>query len=48
LDELLSTLERSALEEALSASDGDRADAAALLGLKLAQFNKRASSHELS
>jgi two-component system response regulator AtoC len=48
LDDLLRTLERSALEEALSASDGDRADAAALLGLKLAQFNKRASAHELS
>jgi two-component system response regulator AtoC len=48
LDDLLRTLERSALEEALSASDGNRADAAALLGLKLAQFNKRASAHELS
>ena len=48
LDDLLRTLERSALEEALSASDSDRAAAAALLGLKLAQFNKRASAHELS
>ncbi len=47
LDDLLSTLERSALEEALSASNGDRADAAALLGLKLPQFNKRASTHQL-
>lgn len=47
LDELLGTLERSALEEAISISNGDRAEAAALLGLKLPQFNKRASTHQI-
>ncbi len=44
LDELLDSVEHAALEEALAAADGDRGEAAALLGLKLPQFNKRASA----
>lgn len=48
LDELLQTVEQAALEEALSLSDGDRSEAASLLGMKLPQFNKRASALELN
>ncbi len=44
LDELLDSVEHAALEEALAAAEGDRAEAAALLGLKLPQFNKRVSA----
>jgi two-component system, NtrC family, response regulator AtoC len=44
LDELLENVEQAALEEALNASDGDRSEAAALLGLKLPQFNKRVTA----
>ena len=44
LDELLDSVEHAAIEEALAAAEGDRGKAAALLGLKLPQFNKRASA----
>lgn len=47
LDELLGTVEQAALEEALTATDGDRSEAAALLRLKLPQFNKRVSALEV-
>ena len=48
LDELLDDVEHAALEEALAATDGDRAEAAALLGLKLPQFNKRISALDIA
>jgi two-component system response regulator AtoC len=44
LDELLDSVEHAALEEALAAAAGDRTEAAALLGLKLPQFNQRVSA----
>jgi DNA-binding NtrC family response regulator len=44
LDDLLDSVEQAALEEALAAADGDRVEAAALLGLKLPQLNKRISA----
>jgi two-component system, NtrC family, response regulator AtoC len=44
LDDLLDSVEHAAFEEALAAADGDRNEAAALLGLKLPQFNKRVSA----
>jgi two-component system, NtrC family, response regulator AtoC len=47
LDELLDSVEQAALEEALAASEGDRTEAAALLGLKLPQFNKRVSALDI-
>ncbi len=47
LDELLDSVEHAALEEALAAADGNRGEAAALLGLKLPQFNKRTSALEI-
>jgi two-component system response regulator AtoC len=48
LDELLENVEQAAVEEALSISAGDRAEAASLLGMKLPQFNKRASALDVS
>jgi two-component system, NtrC family, response regulator AtoC len=44
LDELLEEVEEAAIAEALTAADGDRTQAAALLGLRLPQFNKRVSA----
>ncbi|HEV2128117.1 MAG TPA: sigma-54 dependent transcriptional regulator [Thermomicrobiales bacterium] len=44
LDDLLDEVEHAALEEALAAAKGDRSEAAALLGLKVPQFNKRISA----
>ncbi|MDQ4045711.1 MAG: sigma-54 dependent transcriptional regulator [Chloroflexota bacterium] len=44
LDNLLDEVEQAALEEALAATEGDRSEAAALLGLKVPQFNKRFSA----
>jgi DNA-binding NtrC family response regulator len=41
LGELLSDVERQALSEALSQSEGDRVAASALLGIELAEFQKR-------
>ena len=42
LDALLEEVSRSAIEEALHATQDDRAEAASLLGLSLNEFNKRA------
>lgn len=47
LTTLLGEVERTSLEEALSATDGDRKEAAALLGLTLTDFNKRARTMNL-
>jgi two-component system response regulator AtoC len=47
LDELLSEIERSALNEALVQNDGQRVAAASLLGLDIKQFNERANRHDL-
>jgi two-component system response regulator AtoC len=44
LSELLHQIEKTAIEEALSATDDDRKEAAGLLGLTLQDFNKRAKS----
>ena len=44
LDDLLEEVSRSAIEEALQAAQDDRAQAASLLGLSLAEFNKRAKA----
>jgi two-component system, NtrC family, response regulator AtoC len=44
LTELLGEVERTALDEAISATDGDRKEAASLLGISLQDFNKRAKS----
>jgi two-component system response regulator AtoC len=48
LDELLDNVEQAALEEALAAADGDRSEAAALLGLNLPQFNKRVTALDIA
>ncbi|HWV25185.1 MAG TPA: sigma-54 dependent transcriptional regulator [Thermomicrobiales bacterium] len=47
LDELLGDIEKTALEEALAATDDDRKEAAALLGITLAEFNKRARAAKI-
>ncbi len=47
LDVLLDEVEQAALAEALTAADGDRTQAAALLGLRLPQFNQRVSALEV-
>jgi two-component system response regulator AtoC len=47
LDELLNDVERQALSEALSQAEGDRVAAAALLGVQLADFQKRLSAFGL-
>lgn len=44
LEELLANVEKTAMEEALTASDDDRKEAAALLGVSLPEFNKRAKA----
>jgi two-component system response regulator AtoC len=44
LDDLLDSVEHAAFEEALAAADGNRTEAAALLGLNLTQFNKRVTA----
>jgi two-component system response regulator AtoC len=44
LTELLGEVERTAIDEAISVTDGDRKEAASLLGLSLQDFNKRAKS----
>ncbi len=44
LPELLGEVERTALDEAISAAEGDRKEAASLLGISLTDFNKRAKS----
>jgi two-component system response regulator AtoC len=44
LPELLDDVERTAIEEAISATDGDRKEAASLLGISLQDFNKRAKA----
>ena len=41
---MLEDIERTALEEAMSATDGDRKDAASLLGISLTDMNKRAKA----
>lgn len=45
--ELTSEVERIAIQEALTQMDGDRNAAASMLGLKLAEFNKRGGTHDL-
>ncbi|MGI8406828.1 MAG: sigma-54-dependent transcriptional regulator [Thermomicrobiales bacterium] len=45
--ELTSEVERLAIQEALTQMDGDRNAAALMLGLKLPEFNKRGSAHDL-
>lgn len=47
LTEMLQEIERTALEEAISAADGDRKEAAALLGISLTEMNKRARAFDL-
>lgn len=47
LPEMLSEIERTAVEEALSATDGHRKEAASLLGVSLTELNKRAKAHNL-
>jgi len=44
LEELLANVEKTAMEEALASSDDDRKEAAALLGVSLQEFNKRAKA----
>ncbi len=44
LPELLGEVERTAIDEAISAAEGDRREAASLLGISLTDFNKRAKS----
>jgi DNA-binding NtrC family response regulator len=44
---MLAEIERTAIEEALSATDGDRREAASLLGVSLTDMNKRAKDHDL-
>jgi two-component system, NtrC family, response regulator AtoC len=44
LTDLLGEVERTALDEAISATDGDRKEAASLLGISLQDFNKRAKA----
>lgn len=45
LDALLAEVESTAIGEALSASDGDRKEAAAMLGLSMTEFNKRSAAN---
>lgn len=47
LPEMLVEIERTAVEEALSATDGDRREAASLLGISLTEMNKRAKVFNL-
>ncbi len=47
LPEMLAEIERTAIEEALSATDGDRREAASLLGVSLTDMNKRAKDFSL-
>ena len=47
LPEMLEEIERTAIEEALSATDGDRKEAASLLGVSLTDMNKRAKGLDL-
>lgn len=44
LNDLLGDIEKTALEEALAATDDDRKEAAALLGVTLQEFNKRSKA----
>lgn len=44
LPEMLADVERTAIEEAISAADGDRKEAASLLGISISEMNKRAKS----
>ncbi len=47
LDQLTSEVDRLAIQEALNQMGGDRNAAAAMLGLKLPEFNKRGNAHDL-
>lgn len=47
LTSIMADVERDALHEALQQNDGDRAAAASILGLKVAEFNKRCGAHGL-
>jgi two-component system response regulator AtoC len=44
LPDLLEEVQKTAIDEAISATDGDRKEAASLLGLSLQDFNKRAKA----
>ncbi len=44
LTDLLGEVERTAIDEAISAAEGDRKEAASLLGISLTDFNKRAKA----
>lgn len=44
LPELLGEVERTVIDEAISATEGDRKEAASLLGISLQDFNKRAKA----
>ena len=44
LPDLLDEVQKTAIDEAISAADGDRKEAASLLGLTLQDFNKRAKA----
>lgn len=48
LEDLLGEVERTAIEEALSSVDGDRKEAASLLGLTMQAFNKRAKALQIA
>lgn len=47
LPEMLDEIERLAIDEAISAADGDRKEAASLLGISLTEMNKRAKGYDL-
>lgn len=47
LPKMLEEIERTALEEAISAADGDRREAASLLGISMTDMNKRAKGFNL-
>lgn len=47
LPEMLSEIERTAIAEALASTDGDRKEAASLLGVSLTELNKRAKAFDL-
>jgi two-component system response regulator AtoC len=47
LRDLLSDVERTAINESLNQNDGDRVSAAAQLGLELKEFNRRANSLDI-
>ena len=47
LNELTSEVERIAIQEALTQTDGNRHAAASMLGLKLPEFNKLGGAHDL-